>query len=134
MAPEWAKIIVDLAQFTILGVIGIHQWLVTRDRVRTSQLQEIEERLIRIEAHEAQAPTSINCSLHADRLTRIEEAARHMPDRNEIASIYQSVNPMREHLAAVRADIAAVKDTQVGLRVGLAAITESLLRRDEDAR
>lgn len=118
MDAGWAKIAVDLGQFVILGAIGIHQWLSTRDRVRGSELTKLRDDI------------DATTDAYGNRLTRLEERITHMPDVTDMAELYRTLNPLREGVARMGAEIKALRETVQDMRRGMADLTNALLNKD----
>jgi hypothetical protein len=143
--PAWAKVVVDVAQFAILGAIGVHQWSVGRDRVRQAQVSHLQTdldeitadhkiRLTKIEAAIEHMPAVRTCALQHERLSRIEEQVKHMPGPGDLRAIYDRLNPIGESVAGLSAQVSGLNQNLADIKHGLAVLNESLLRREEGRR
>lgn len=145
MTADWIdlawKVIVTLMTFGI----GLHQWLIARDRVRREQLASLEReidrvvdehsgRITRIETRMEALPEPRQCAAQAERMRALEEAARHAPKAEDLAEVYRTINPLRENVAALRADVSSIKDGLAAIRGGVERLTEALLRREDAHR
>jgi len=142
MDPGWAKVAVDLAQFGILGAIGIYQWVVSKDRVRRDQIATLEDeiarighdhdlQLARLESHIDANPTGKECTMQSARISRLEEQIKHMPGTREIKALYDRLNPLAESMSALRAQATAHGEALQDIKRGLSVLNESLIRREE---
>ena len=120
--PHWTRIAVDLAQFGLLAIVGLYQWLSTRDRVRSSELNKLR------------ADIDSVMDGHGNRLTRMDERITHVPGIAELGSLYNTLNPLRETVARLDAEVRAVRESVAQVQRGVSALTEALLNKDLSAR
>ena len=139
--PASARLLWDIGQTTVLLAIGLHQYLISRDRVRREALEalrkEIDQRLTTIAAHAddtareqgeqlirldaTQRPPGA-CEAHARaeaamtaRLSVVEEAARHAPTRADISAVegkaHQRMDVISEALAELKGGVRRIEGT-----------------------
>lgn len=140
--PDWAKVAVDVGQFLLLGAVGLHQWVIARDRVRTEQISALEadvdgklddhaSRLDHIEERVQHLPGHALCASHMERLSRLEERFSHTPGRADLEKVYRTINPLRESVAALRSDMAAMREALTEIRRGVSVLTDALMRHND---
>lgn len=121
MDADWAKIAVDIGQFGLLAAVGLHQWLMGRDRVRREQLSALEDeverviddhssRIVRVESKIESTPTGTHCAVQMARLSTLEEAVRRMPGQETIARIHQRIDNIAETSAEVRGTLRKLEE------------------------
>lgn len=140
--PDWAKVAVDVGQFALLAAVGLHQWVIARDRVRTEQIRALEadvdgkldshaSRLDHIEERVQHLPGHALCSNNIERISRIEERLSHAVGPGDLEKVYLTINPLRESVAALRADMGAMREALTEIRRGVAVLTDALVRHNE---
>ena len=118
---DLAKVAVDLGQFALLSAVGLHQWLISRDRVRREQLSALETelervitdhsaRLTRMEARVETMPSGAHCGAQAARVATLEEAVRRMPDTPAIARIHARIDEIAVSGAEIRATVRKLEE------------------------
>lgn len=101
--PDWAKLGWDFFQTSLLGVIAVHQWVVSRDRVRRQQIANMEADLREhLEAHERRitraeemavhGPTMTMCHDTRQRLARLEQANDGGPTHRDLNALNERVH------------------------------------------
>lgn len=139
--PDWAKVAVDVGQFVMLAAVGLHQWVISRDRVRGEQIRTLEDdmdgklddhasRLDHIEERIEHLPGAALCAVTRERVSRVEERLTHVPTSQDLAEIYRAMNPLRESVAALRADVSGIKESLTEIRRGVGVLTDSLMRHN----
>ncbi len=139
MTVEWWGFAVSLLQWLILMAIGLHQWVIGRDRVRRAQIEHLEaavntvknehaQRLIRLEVELAGRGA---CGVHAERLTQLEERLAAAPGAMELEKLYNRINPLASEMSALNAQVRGVQEGLRDIRHGLADLTTALLTREE---
>lgn len=149
MTTDWIRIGSDWLQLIAAGVCGgaLAWWASVgrRDRALSAQITALsahiderladrDVRLTRLEGEQAHLPRSSACAAHLERVGRLEEQTRHFAGQRELGEIYGVINPLRESVAGLRADVQGIGESMRDIRTGLASLTDSLLRRDEGRR
>ena len=120
--PHWTRIAVDLAQFGLLGLVGLYLCKSTNDRARGSELSQLR------------ADTDHAASTLDTRLTRVEERIAHHPGIADMAGIYNVLNPLRETAARLDAEVRGLRESVAQVQRGVSALTEALLNKDLSPR
>ena len=140
--PGWAKVAVDVGQFVLLAAVGLHQWVIARDRVRLEQIRALEEdvdgklddhasRLDHIEERVQHLPGHALCNSHMERLSRLEERAAHALTNKDLTEVYHAITPLRECVAGLRADVSSMRLALADIRQGVGVLTDALVRHNE---
>lgn len=117
-APEM-RLYWDIAQFVLTGAIGIYVYLSGRAQVRREALSKLEEdidgnlnkietRLGKIEAHVEYAPTSAMCAVSHARISVLEEALRRSPNDDTIKRVHERIDETAQGLAALRGELSGI--------------------------
>ena len=142
MSVAWWDFAVSLAQWVILAVIGLHQWLIGRDRVRRAQIEHLERAVDTVKHEHAQKLARLEqelshrgpCTLHMTRLTQLEERLAQAPTSLELEKLYNRINPLAVEMSALNAHVKGLHDNLSDIRRGLADLTSALLTREEPHR
>ncbi len=142
MDSGWARLAWEIGLTVLMAVLGISQWLLSRERVSrdkliglrsdlTGRIDGHNSRMVRLEESVLRGPQMPQCAAHTERLSKIEAQVAGNPTHKDLADIYAVVNPLREGIAGLRADVQGMGEAMRGIRHGVETLTESLLRRDE---
>ncbi len=105
----------DVAQWFITLGIGVYAWLTNRHRATRDEISAARK-----EAADGRAE-------HDQRLTRVEETIRHLPDNEAIGKMYERINASHAELSAMRASLSAINDTMKAMQRQVAVINDYLL-------
>lgn len=132
-----ARLAWDVVQTVLVAGIGVHQWIVSRDRVRAKALDDLRtelsrrishvetavdervdgqgERLARLETRIERVPDGSACVEHTQRLSVVEEALRHAPRAEQLREIesvaHKRMDAIAEALSELRGGIRRVEGT-----------------------
>jgi flagellar motor switch/type III secretory pathway protein FliN len=95
----------DIAQFTLLGGIGIYLHFELRDRARGAQLHELasrqdtrmddhEQRIARAEVRIQATPSPDGCAQTQQRVARLEVAIQSAPSHKDLEQVYRRIEQM----------------------------------------
>lgn len=110
MSYEAAQFWLDVAQFAVLGAIGIYVHVVTRQRVTETQFDELRKDL------------HLSLDGFGQRLARAEEAQRHGPTHGDMSSLARE-------LGELRGDVQQMAGGLEGIRRAVDLINQHLLNR-----
>ncbi len=86
---EQIKFWIDLLQVAALGVLGIAGWQLRRDKSQDTRVGALEQAFAdKVAEHEV-------------RLTKLEEAMRHVPSSPEVARLSQNIKNLENQLERV---------------------------------
>lgn len=125
----------DIAQFTLLGGIGIYLHFELRDRARGAQLHELaarqdgrmddhEQRIARAEVRIQTTPSPDNCAQTQQRVARLEAAAGAAVTHADLKQVYARIEQMDTRLTR---ELGQVTGELVGVR-GLLGTIDQYLR------
>jgi hypothetical protein len=132
-----ARLIWDVAQTLVVGGIGVHLWLVDRQRIRRDQLDALEgrlatridglddraeqrldqhhERIHVVEAQIAARPAPTECAARMQQMTTLAETVRHLPSRQEVkdgdSRAHARIDTLAEGLSEIRGTLQSMKGT-----------------------
>ena len=150
MSLDWARLGWDVAQTLLLFGVGIHQWLISRDRVRREVLDAMKSDLAKridhvegtldvrqdtlstrvtvIEQSIAGRPSGAECGARLAQIQRLEEHIKHLPTVQSVkdgdARAHARIDQLVESVSEIKGGIRRVE----GL---LDTIHEHLLRHDK---
>ncbi len=107
----------DVGQWIVTLAIGAYAWLTNRHRATRDEIQTARK-----EAADGHAA-------HEQRLTRVEETVKHLPDDEALAKLYELLHGTRMEVSAMRASLAALNDTTKATQRQVAGINEFLLKQ-----
>jgi len=125
----------DIAQFTLLGGIGIYLHFELRDRARGAQLHELasrqdtrmddhEQRIARAEVRIQATPSPDGCAQTQQRVARLEAASQAAVTHSDLKQVYSRIEQMDTRLTR---ELGQVSGELSGVRTLLGTI-DSYLR------
>ena len=89
----------DLIQVVIMAVIGLYAWLSNRHKANSSSIESIKMEL------------SSELNEIDDRLIRVEKDVQHMPTHEDMSKIHQRVSETAQRLTAVEGELKQINNT-----------------------
>jgi len=116
---ETARLLWDIGQTLLIGAVGLHQYLIARDRVRREQLSRLEEtvdarveehqtRIVRVESMLQQVPKQTDCHASHQRIARLEQAREHAPNKVDLERVHARIDDVSNGLAGMRGELHSV--------------------------
>lgn len=109
MTYEGGRFWLDIAQFALTALVWLYVYVTTRHRVTVERIEDLERCMNR------------KVSEHADRLARVEEAAKSAPRHDDLGGLYTRIDGVNGQLQNVVGELRAMQG-QLNL------INEHLLR------
>lgn len=106
------KLTFDIVQTLLIAIIGIMNWLNTRQRVTNDTINKMEGRL------------DDRLDNHSERLTRMEADFKNMPNHYDLGKIYDQMRKMSDNLSELNASISAQLS---GQKEAISALKENMV-------
>lgn len=107
MDMEALKLAVQIGQFVLTAGVGFYVYMSNKDKVTNERITKLEDDL------------DARMDNHAQRITAVEEAAKHAPTHEDLGRIY-------EQITATRGDIARTASAVAGLEKGFSAVEKNM--------
>lgn len=99
ITTDQAKLMFDVVQTVLICIVGVMNWLNTRQRVTTQSITGLKEGIDERIDH------------HAERLTRLEQDFKNTPGHKDLAEIYQELRSMAKLMSDINANLAGQQST-----------------------
>ena len=113
---ESIRLGVQVGQFVLTSAVGFYVYLTNRDRVTNERISKLETDL------------DTRMDAHAQRITAVEEAAKHAPTHEDLGRIYDQITATRRDISDTKAAVAGVQSGMSALERNTALITEYLVK------
>ena len=88
---EAAAVYWDVAQWVVTALVGLYAWITSRQRATQAEISELA------------SATDKRLTTHAERLVKIEEQIRHLPEDSEIKELTANVAELHGDVKALAA-------------------------------
>lgn len=119
---EAAGVYWDVAQWVVTALVGLYAWITSRQRATQAQIGELA------------AATDKRLTTHAERIVRIEEQMRHLPEDSEIKGLTDRVAEIHGDLKAVSAELKGLNNVTKIMQRQVEIMDEWLRRSASEGR
>lgn len=117
MSADQIKVFLEAAQLVLALAGWIMAWYVARSRATRHSITGLDRRIDDVE----------------ERVTRTEKDLEHAPTREDIAKLYETINPIDRQLAGLLATVGAMQGTLESVGRGVQMVQDYLLNRSNRA-
>lgn len=125
---DWIKILIDVAQFLLMGGIGIYIHLVNKNDATKDRIDKVE-REGRERYNNLNTVTDDRLDNHESRISKIEGLLNQAPTHDDIGQVHERVNELATAVAGISAMTAAQTEILKAIQGRLEMINNYLLNQ-----